>query len=178
MLNKMSFNFTFAVMITFSMQMDEKKYLFDKKTLRTTELLILSTLNWRMQAITPFSYIDFFLNKVNGDQVPIGDSILQSFRLIMSTVRGNFSVFSFLIIFMIAKNEMIMWNGFGIQCRTWLHSVQTIWNCSSCCSASICGGWKPNCSNWESTFSSHWICRKGTNDGPMPIKKVNIIDAH
>lgn len=104
----MSFNFTFAVMITFSMQMDEKKYLFDKKTLRTTELLILSTLNWRMQAITPFSYIDFFLNKVNGDQVPIGDSILQSFRLIMSTVRGNFSVFSFLIIFMIAKNEMIM----------------------------------------------------------------------
>ncbi|AES98215.1 putative cyclin [Medicago truncatula] len=70
------------------MQMDEKKYLFDKKTLRTTELLILSTLNWRMQAITPFSYIDFFLNKVNGDQVPIGDSILQSFRLIMSTVRG------------------------------------------------------------------------------------------
>jgi len=78
--------------------MDEKKYLFDKETLRTTELMILSTLKWRMQAITPFSYIDFFLNKVNGDHVPIGDSILQSFQLIMSTVRGNFSVFSFLTI--------------------------------------------------------------------------------
>ncbi|MCH94357.1 cyclin D2 [Trifolium medium] len=52
------------------------------------ELMVLSTLKWRMQGITPFSYIDYFLNKVNGDQGPIGDLVLQSFQLIQSTARG------------------------------------------------------------------------------------------
>lgn len=163
--------------------MIEKKYLFDHKTIKTLELMILSTLNWRMQAITPFSYIDFFLNKINGDQVPIGDSILKSFQLIMSTIRGNFYVFSFLT--HCTNNnydrkewEIIIWKGFGIQCRTWFHSVQTIWNCSSYCRVNICGGGKPNCSNWESSFSPDWICRKGINVGPLLINKANIIDAH
>ncbi|GAU34397.1 hypothetical protein TSUD_217370 [Trifolium subterraneum] len=73
---------------TVDMQMKEKKYLFDNKTMLKMELMVLSTLKWRMLGITPFSYIDYFLNKVNGEQVPIGDSVLQSFQLILSTVRG------------------------------------------------------------------------------------------
>ncbi|CAJ2652155.1 unnamed protein product [Trifolium pratense] len=73
---------------TVDMQMEEKKYLFDNKTMLKMELMVLSTLKWRMQGITPFSYIDYFLNKVNGDQGPIGDSVLQSFQLIQSTARG------------------------------------------------------------------------------------------
>ncbi|KAK2430022.1 hypothetical protein P8452_43498 [Trifolium repens] len=70
------------------MQMKEKNYFFDNKAMLNMELMVLSKLKWRMQGITPFSYIDYFLNKVNGDQVSIGDSVLQSFQLILSTVRG------------------------------------------------------------------------------------------
>ncbi|XP_047182786.1 cyclin-D4-2-like [Vigna umbellata] len=52
------------------------------------ELLVLNTLKWRMQAITPFSFIDYFLQKINDDEASIGASILQSSELILSTVRG------------------------------------------------------------------------------------------
>lgn len=54
--------------------------------------MVMSTLKWRMQAITPFSFIDYFLYKVNNDQVPTGDSILQSIQLILSTIRGTLIV--------------------------------------------------------------------------------------
>ncbi|KAG2410059.1 Cyclin-D4-1 G1/S-specific cyclin-D4-1 [Vigna angularis] len=53
------------------------------------KLLHLNTLKWRMQAITPFSFIDYFLQKINDDEASIGASILQSSELILSTVREN-----------------------------------------------------------------------------------------
>lgn len=70
--------------------MGESKYIFEAKTIQRMELLVLSTLRWRMQAITPFSFIDHFLYKINDDQSPIGASILQSIQLILSTVRGTY----------------------------------------------------------------------------------------
>ncbi|KAK7372970.1 hypothetical protein VNO80_06363 [Phaseolus coccineus] len=70
------------------LQVGESKYIFEAKTIQRMELLVLNTLKWRMQAITPFSFIDYFLQKINDDQAPIGASILQSSELILSTVRG------------------------------------------------------------------------------------------
>ncbi|KAI5435553.1 cyclin-D4-2 [Lathyrus oleraceus] len=70
------------------MKMNEEKYLFDNKTILKMELMILTTLNWRMQSITPFSFIDYFLNKLSNDPVPTEDSFSQSFQLIMRTIRG------------------------------------------------------------------------------------------
>jgi len=68
----------------------ESKYIFEAKTIQRMELLVLNTLKWRMQAITPFSFIDYFLQKINDDdEAPIGASILQSSELILSTVRGT-----------------------------------------------------------------------------------------
>ncbi|XP_027938781.1 cyclin-D4-2-like isoform X2 [Vigna unguiculata] len=71
------------------LQVGESKYIFEAKTIQRMELLVLNTLKWRMQAITPFSFIDYFLQKINDDdEAPIGASILQSSELILSTVRG------------------------------------------------------------------------------------------
>lgn len=69
--------------------MGESKYIFEAKTIQRMELLVLNTLKWRMQAITPFSFIDYFLQKINDDEASIGASILQSSELILSTVRGT-----------------------------------------------------------------------------------------
>ncbi|TKY51250.1 Cyclin-D4-1 protein [Spatholobus suberectus] len=41
-----------------------------------------------LHAIAPFSFIDYFLYKINDDQSLIGASILQSIQPILSTVRG------------------------------------------------------------------------------------------
>ncbi|MCD9646735.1 Cyclin-D2-1 [Datura stramonium] len=63
----------------------DAKFVFEARTIQRMELLVLSTLNWRMNAITPFSFIDYFLKKINGDQIA---SINQSVQLILSTSKG------------------------------------------------------------------------------------------
>jgi cyclin D1/2/4 len=56
------------------------------------ELLVLSTLNWRMQAVTPFSYIDYFLDLLNGgNATPRGWLFQSSSELILSVARGTIS---------------------------------------------------------------------------------------
>lgn len=43
-----------------------------------------------MQAVTPFSYIDYFLHKFNGGSPPRKSSVSQSIELILSMIRGIF----------------------------------------------------------------------------------------
>ncbi|MBA0576435.1 hypothetical protein Golob_024154 [Gossypium lobatum] len=52
------------------------------------EVLVLSTLKWKMQVITPCSFIDYFLSKICNDQYPSSMSISRSLPLILSTIKG------------------------------------------------------------------------------------------
>ncbi|XP_050220107.1 cyclin-D4-1-like [Mercurialis annua] len=70
------------------LQVAESKFVFEARTIQRMELLVLSTLSWRMQAITPFSFIDHFLKKINNDETPTKSLILQSMQLILSTNKG------------------------------------------------------------------------------------------
>ncbi|KAI8013417.1 Cyclin-D3-1 [Camellia lanceoleosa] len=47
-------------------QVAGSKFVFEARTIQRMELLVLGTLKWRMQAVTPFSFIDYFLWKING----------------------------------------------------------------------------------------------------------------
>ncbi|RDX91703.1 Cyclin-D3-1 [Mucuna pruriens] len=76
------------VPLCLDLQVGESKFIFEAKTIQRMELLVLSTLKWRMQAITPFTFLDYFLCKINGDQSPLRSSILRSVQLISSTARG------------------------------------------------------------------------------------------
>ncbi|KAF9621379.1 hypothetical protein IFM89_020392 [Coptis chinensis] len=66
----------------------ESKFIFEARTILRMELLVLSTLNWRMQAIIPFSFMDYFLWKFNHDQPPLRSSISQSVDIILSILKG------------------------------------------------------------------------------------------
>ncbi|URE06778.1 Cyclin, C-terminal domain [Musa troglodytarum] len=77
------------VPLCLDLQVGEAKYVFEARTIRRMELLVLSTLKWRMQAVTPFSFIDFFLNKFSGGSVPTKAAICRSMELILSTIRGS-----------------------------------------------------------------------------------------
>ncbi|GKV53322.1 hypothetical protein SLEP1_g59855 [Rubroshorea leprosula] len=76
------------VPLSLDLQVGESKFVFEARTIQRMELLVLSTLKWRMQAVTPFSFIDYFLYKLNDDQFPHRTSILRSIELILSTMRG------------------------------------------------------------------------------------------
>ncbi|KAG8494005.1 hypothetical protein CXB51_011400 [Gossypium anomalum] len=76
------------VPLVLDLQVCESKFVFEARTIQRMELLVLSTLSWRMQAITPFSFIDYFLYKLNDDKTPLRSSVLGSIQLISSTIKG------------------------------------------------------------------------------------------
>ncbi|KAK6938089.1 Cyclin, C-terminal domain [Dillenia turbinata] len=76
------------VPLSLDLQVGESKFLFEAKTIQRMELLVLSTLKWKMQSVTPFSFIDNFLRKINDDQTTARSMIIQSIPLILSTIKG------------------------------------------------------------------------------------------
>lgn len=72
-------------------QVGDAPYVFEAKTMQRMELLILSTFNWRMQAVTPFSYMDYFLNKLNGGATAPRSWLFQSAELILCAARGTYT---------------------------------------------------------------------------------------
>ncbi|XP_078156984.1 cyclin-D2-2-like [Carex rostrata] len=67
------------------LQIYEAKYVFEAKNIQKMELLVLSTLNWRLQAVTPFSFVDYFLRKF--DQTPSYLIMSRCIDLILVTVK-------------------------------------------------------------------------------------------
>ncbi|XP_029119324.1 cyclin-D4-1 isoform X2 [Elaeis guineensis] len=77
------------VPLSLDLQVGEAQYSFEARTIQRMELLVLSTLKWRMQAVTPFSFIDYFLQKFNDGKSPTKSLVLHSVELILNTVRGT-----------------------------------------------------------------------------------------
>ncbi|XP_057503763.1 cyclin-D4-2-like [Actinidia eriantha] len=76
------------VPLCLDLQVGESKIVFEATTIQKMELLVLSTLKWRMQAITPFSFIESFLRKINSGKVSPRSSIIGSTHLILSIIKG------------------------------------------------------------------------------------------
>ncbi|KAE8696003.1 Cyclin-D2-1 [Hibiscus syriacus] len=70
------------------LQVGEPKFVFEAKTICRMEVLVLSTLKWKMQAITPCSFIGYFLSKSCNDQSPSSISVSRSLQLIINTING------------------------------------------------------------------------------------------
>ncbi|XP_039036418.1 cyclin-D3-3-like [Hibiscus syriacus] len=52
------------VPLLLDLQMEEAEYLFDSKTIQRMELLVLSTLQWRMKPVTPISFFDHITRRL------------------------------------------------------------------------------------------------------------------
>ncbi|MCD7461283.1 Cyclin-D2-1 [Datura stramonium] len=76
------------VPLSLDLQIEEAKFVFEARTIQRMELLVLSTLKWRMQAVTPFTFIDYFLKKINDDQIASRSSITKAVNLILGTLKG------------------------------------------------------------------------------------------
>ncbi|KAF6172462.1 hypothetical protein GIB67_006975 [Kingdonia uniflora] len=48
------------VPLSVDLQVEEYKFIIEAKTIQRMELLVLSTLKWRMRAVTPFTFMDYF----------------------------------------------------------------------------------------------------------------------
>ncbi|GJU88686.1 cyclin, C-terminal domain-containing protein, partial [Tanacetum coccineum] len=70
------------------LQVCESRFVFEAKTIQKMELLVLTTLKWRMQTVTPFSFIDAFIAKLDCDQNISRSLILRSTQLILCLING------------------------------------------------------------------------------------------
>lgn len=49
----------------YDIQIEGTKFIFEPRTIRRMELLVLSALDWRLRSVTPFNFIHFFANKID-----------------------------------------------------------------------------------------------------------------
>ncbi|OIW10605.1 hypothetical protein TanjilG_15977 [Lupinus angustifolius] len=70
------------------LQVGEPKFFFEGKTIQRMELLVLGTLRWKMQALTPCSFLEYFLGKITCEQQQAEPYISKSIQLILSTIKG------------------------------------------------------------------------------------------
>ncbi|KAL0412577.1 UNVERIFIED_CONTAM: Cyclin-D3-1 [Sesamum radiatum] len=52
------------VPLLLDLQVEGSKYMFEAKTIQRMELLVLSSLKWRMNAVTPFSFLDHIVRRL------------------------------------------------------------------------------------------------------------------
>ncbi|XP_010444529.1 PREDICTED: cyclin-D4-1-like isoform X1 [Camelina sativa] len=72
------------------LQVGDPQYVFEAKSVQRMELLVLNRLKWRLRAITPCSYIRYFLRKMSKcDQEPSNTLISRSLQVIASTTKGE-----------------------------------------------------------------------------------------
>jgi cyclin D1/2/4 len=75
------------VPILLDLQVENAEHIFEAHTIQRMELLVLSTLEWQMSSVTPFSYIDYYFHKLG-----IGNTLLRALlsrvsEIILATVR-------------------------------------------------------------------------------------------
>lgn len=70
------------------LQVGEPKFVFQAKTIQRMELMILSSLGWKMHALTPCSFIDYFLAKIGCEKYPEKSLIARSVQLILNIIKG------------------------------------------------------------------------------------------
>ncbi|KAI9125139.1 hypothetical protein K1719_003755 [Acacia pycnantha] len=69
------------------LQVEGAKYIFEPRTIRRMELLVLTVLDWRLRSITPFSFIDFFACKLDPTGTFTGLLISRASEIILSNIQ-------------------------------------------------------------------------------------------
>ncbi|KAL5178877.1 Cyclin-D1-1 [Glycine soja] len=69
------------------LQVEGAKYVFEPKTIRRMELLVLGVLDWRLRSVTPFSFLDFFACKLDSTGTFTGFLISRATQIILSNIQ-------------------------------------------------------------------------------------------
>ncbi|GLJ29185.1 hypothetical protein SUGI_0575530 [Cryptomeria japonica] len=70
------------------LQVGDAKFVFEARTIYRMEVLILTTLKWRLCSITPFNFIDYLLYRLKGTSAVPHDLISRTIAFIINTNRA------------------------------------------------------------------------------------------
>ncbi|OIT40003.1 PREDICTED: cyclin-D3-1-like [Nicotiana attenuata] len=74
------------VPLLLDLQVEESRYLFEPRTIQRMELLILSTLKWKMNPVTPFSFLDYFSRRLGFNNHICYELLRRCERVLLSTI--------------------------------------------------------------------------------------------
>ncbi|KAK7309515.1 hypothetical protein RJT34_06311 [Clitoria ternatea] len=69
------------------LQVEGAKYIFESRTIRRMELLVLGVLDWRLRSVTPFSFLDFFACKLDSTGTFTEFLISRATQIILSNIQ-------------------------------------------------------------------------------------------
>lgn len=78
-----------VVPLLVDLQVCDAKPVFEAKGIGKMEVLVLTTLNWRMQAVTPFAFISYFLDKFSDEKPPSFALVSRCTQIILGTLKGS-----------------------------------------------------------------------------------------
>ena len=70
-------------------QVPSEKYSFDLDAIQRMEIYVLDSLNWRMQAVTPFSYINYFVDKFTDGKPLSCGFISRRTEIVLGSLEGT-----------------------------------------------------------------------------------------
>lgn len=71
----------------------EEGFEFDAQSIHRMETILLSTLQWRMRSITPFSFLQYFLALLKMENSCLSQSLKhRASDIIFNVQHGNFSI--------------------------------------------------------------------------------------
>ncbi|KAL0360947.1 UNVERIFIED_CONTAM: Cyclin-D3-3 [Sesamum radiatum] len=74
------------VPLLLDLQVEESKYVFESKTIQRMEILVLSTLEWKMNPVTPLSFLDYIARRVELESHPCREFLRRCECLILSLI--------------------------------------------------------------------------------------------
>ncbi|XP_022962457.1 cyclin-D3-3-like [Cucurbita moschata] len=74
------------VPLLLDLQVEDSRYLFETKTIKKMELLVLSTLEWRMNPVTPFSFVDYISRRLGFKDHICREILRQCERTVLSVI--------------------------------------------------------------------------------------------
>lgn len=69
------------------LQVEGAKFIFEPRTIRRMEFLVLSVLDWRLRSITPFNFISFFAYKLDSTGTYTGLLISRATQIILANIQ-------------------------------------------------------------------------------------------
>ncbi|KAJ6344752.1 hypothetical protein OIU76_006302 [Salix suchowensis] len=65
-------------------QVEDSKYVFEAKTIQRMEILVLSTLKWKMNPVTPISFLDYITRRLGLGDYPCLEFLKRCERMVLS----------------------------------------------------------------------------------------------
>ncbi|OAY64634.1 Cyclin-D2-1 [Ananas comosus] len=66
---------------------EDARYIFEPRTIRRMELLVLTSLNWRLRSVTPFTFVDFFAYKIDSSGKYAKYLVSRATQIILATIQ-------------------------------------------------------------------------------------------